>query len=219
MASLQTSRAGRPKSEEKRQLILTAASELFLSQGFASTSMDNVAKRSGVSKQTVYSHFENKDVLYTSAIENKCKAYQLDKSLLTANGGCSLSLKACLYRIGIQILRLLQDPEVIAMYRIVIAEATNNRHVAELFYQAGPKASIEVIGDLFFQASDHKLSAAQSEYLAIDFFSLLKGDLQMLQLLDLEPALDDETLDKMVSRAVRKTLILFDAEQTSTIVS
>ena len=31
-----------------------------------------IAKEAGVSKQTVYSHFGNKDELFTAAIEQKC---------------------------------------------------------------------------------------------------------------------------------------------------
>ena len=71
-------RQGRPKSEEKRQDILRAASTLFLKEGFANTSMDSVAKASGVSKQTVYSHFSSKDSLFKAAIGSKCRSYQLD---------------------------------------------------------------------------------------------------------------------------------------------
>ena len=55
----QTAPVGRPKSMEKRNQILSSASQLFLQDGFTNTTMDNVAKQSGVSKQTVYSHFAN----------------------------------------------------------------------------------------------------------------------------------------------------------------
>ena len=65
-----TRKQGRPKSEEKYHLILHAASCLFLKEGFANTSMDTVAKASGVSKQTVYSHFEGKDALFKAAISS-----------------------------------------------------------------------------------------------------------------------------------------------------
>ena len=50
---------GRSKSEEKRQLIIQAAGELFVEHGFEKVSMEGIAKFAGVSKQTVYSHFSN----------------------------------------------------------------------------------------------------------------------------------------------------------------
>ena len=59
---------GRPKDMAKRQAILDAAKTLFLTKGYASTSMDAVASLAGVSKLTVYSHFTDKETLFSSGI-------------------------------------------------------------------------------------------------------------------------------------------------------
>ena len=64
----------RTKSEEKRQQIIEASTCLFSELGFAQTSMDKIAKKAGVSKQTVYSHFGSKDELFVNAISSKCDA-------------------------------------------------------------------------------------------------------------------------------------------------
>ena len=64
---------GRPKDLAKRQAILEAAKVLFLSNGYASTSMDAVAAEAGVSKLTVYSHFNDKETLFTAAVVAKCE--------------------------------------------------------------------------------------------------------------------------------------------------
>ncbi|MDP5041225.1 MAG: TetR/AcrR family transcriptional regulator, partial [Paraglaciecola sp.] len=84
MTELVVGKAGRPKSVQKRKQILVAAGELFLEQGFSGCSMDMVAKHSAVSKQTVYSHFSNKEALFTAVINAKCKYYQLE-SLACSN--------------------------------------------------------------------------------------------------------------------------------------
>ena len=68
---------GRSKSEEKREKMLEAASELFLLQGFDNVSMAAVADKANVSKQTVYSHFGSKDKLFCAALEAKCEKFQL----------------------------------------------------------------------------------------------------------------------------------------------
>lgn len=60
------------RSEQKKQQVLVAAIDLFCRQGFPHTSMDEVAKQAGVSKQTVYSHYGSKDDLFVAAIESKC---------------------------------------------------------------------------------------------------------------------------------------------------
>ena len=68
-----TSSHGRPKDMAKRQAILEAAKILFLSNGYANTSMDAVALEAGVSKLTVYSHFTDKETLFTAAVVAKCE--------------------------------------------------------------------------------------------------------------------------------------------------
>ena len=104
-------KAGRPKSLEKRDKILDAASDLFLEQGFSPTSMDMVAKKAEVSKQTVYSHFSNKDALFIAVIDQKCHEYQLD-DLDVNTSGCP---KELVTRFATQFVNLLMDPKVSAM--------------------------------------------------------------------------------------------------------
>ena len=70
------------RSEQKREQILLAAKELFCEQGFPNTSMDEVAKLAGVSKQTVYSHFGCKDDLFVASIESKCIMHGVNDEML-----------------------------------------------------------------------------------------------------------------------------------------
>ena len=46
-----------------REKILHKATELFLTLGFKSVTMDDLANEMGISKKTIYSHFENKTKL------------------------------------------------------------------------------------------------------------------------------------------------------------
>jgi len=201
---------GRPKSEEKYQLILRAASWLFLKEGVANTSMDKVAKVSGVSKQTVYSHFENKDALFKAAISSKCKRYQPDPKLLTAVTSGSLSLLECLQKIGCQFVRLLQDPEVIAMFRVIIAESRNSSHVATLFYQAGPEAWLSSLGDVISNFGRGRLSHELANQIATDYCALLKGTHHIMMLCGLHPPLSEEKMSAHVKSAAEKTVLLFE---------
>ncbi len=200
---------GRPKSEEKNSLILHAASHLFLEDGFANTSMDTVAKASGVSKQTVYSHFDSKDALFKAAITSKCRTYQLDtQQLLDATSG-ALTFCECMKKVGAQFVRLLQDKEAVAMFRVIIAEAANNSHVANLFYQAGPQAYLATLSEVVEQYGKGKLSKACSHELAFDFCSLLKGEFHTMMLCGLKAPMSEEEIEKYVARAVEKVNLLF----------
>jgi len=50
--------------EQRRTLILDTAEELFLAKGFSSVSMDEIAKKVGMNKATIYIYFEDKDSLF-----------------------------------------------------------------------------------------------------------------------------------------------------------
>ena len=45
------------------QKIIETATEMFLTHGFKSVTMDEIASKMGISKKTIYHHFENKNDL------------------------------------------------------------------------------------------------------------------------------------------------------------
>src|SRR5919106_6413628 len=56
------------RTPRKRRAILAAATEVFLQHGYLGASMDEVAAKAGVSKQTVYKQFENKERLFAEIV-------------------------------------------------------------------------------------------------------------------------------------------------------
>ena len=64
---------GRPKDLGKRLAVLEAAKRLFVTHGFSSVSMDQIAADAGVSKLTVYSHFGDKEALFFASVEERCR--------------------------------------------------------------------------------------------------------------------------------------------------
>lgn len=49
--------------------LMTAALEVFAEHGFAATRLEEVARRAGVSKGTIYLYFDNKEALFKAAVE------------------------------------------------------------------------------------------------------------------------------------------------------
>ncbi len=50
------------EAAERRQAILAAALDEFMARGFAATRLDDVAKRAGVAKGTIYLHFAGQGI-------------------------------------------------------------------------------------------------------------------------------------------------------------
>lgn len=63
----------------KKQYIIESAEKLFFSNGFKSTSMDQLAKECGFTKRTIYSYFPSKDEIY---YEIMLKSYKKLNELL-----------------------------------------------------------------------------------------------------------------------------------------
>lgn len=58
------------RKEARPQELLSAALDLFVERGFASTRLEDVAKRAGVSKGTLYLYFTNKEELFKAVVRN-----------------------------------------------------------------------------------------------------------------------------------------------------
>lgn len=183
---------GRPKDPAKRAAILDAAKKLFLSQGFAGTSMDAVAREAGVSKLTVYSHFSDKENLFSSAIEAKCQnmlpvpIFELDETQ---------PLRTTLTKIGLAFLELIHNPESVELQRLMNSQATQDPEMARLFFEAGPQRTLTAMETLIRSANAAgQLDARDPKQASENFFALLQGCQHMRVLIGYaEPMTASET--------------------------
>jgi AcrR family transcriptional regulator len=69
-----TSKTAKPASHraeraaERREAIVQAAFDEFIARGFAATRLDDVARRAGVAKGTIYLHFKDKEALFEELV-------------------------------------------------------------------------------------------------------------------------------------------------------
>lgn len=172
--------SGRSKSEQKRQNILEAASDLFLSHGFEGTSMDQVAVQAGVSKQTVYSHFGNKEDLFTAIIEYKCLSHALTDELFNL----SQPVEQVLTELAKDFSDLITSDDAIRLQRACASGAEQRSKVSELFIEAGPKRLKAKMAHYLDQQTE--LDIPNTRFAAQQFFSLIKGELYFRKELGLD---------------------------------
>lgn len=202
--------AGRPKSEAKAEAILGSAAELFLNQGFQGTSMDAVAQHAGVSKQTVYSHFANKEALFSSCIEAKVAGYGFDDAVKVEEQ----DVRRALTGIARRFVELMRDPDVIAMHRVVMGEAASQPRIASLFFESGPKKTKAAICAVLQRHVDAGRLSIPPERLLYAAFQLLNNAIGMFQLqlwLGLRHSIDDAELKPHLERVVDDFLQLYGA--------
>ena len=201
-----TPRAGRPKSKEKRQAILCAASMLFLEKGLRGTSMDAVAKSAGVSKQTVYSHFENKEELFRACIGNKIASYGFADGV-PASGA---DAREALFVLTRRFMDLIFDPEVVAMHRVILAEAASYPRIALLFYESGPAATKKAVsGQLQGLVERGALRPHDTVYAAWQLLNMALGRFQVQLQFGLIDHVPDDELDSHLRRTVEDFLRIY----------
>ena len=119
-AAAKTCGPGRPKDLEKRAAILGAAKRLFTTQGFDGTSMDAIAAAAGVSKLTVYSHYQDKERLFTAAVECVCQE-QMPPEIFNAD--LKGPIRRQLLTIARAFFELVTSEEALAIHRTIVANA------------------------------------------------------------------------------------------------
>lgn len=119
-------------TDDKPSLILRAAHRLFLQDGFSVTSMDAITQAAGVSKATVYAHFESKEKLFETLIRLGSEAALSSIPALERSGGDPRTELLAFFG---PFLKLLFGPEGSGWSRLVIAEAHRHPQMALFFYQ------------------------------------------------------------------------------------
>lgn len=114
---------------EHRERVLRAATTSFLTHGYAS-SVDHIARRAGVAKQTVYAHFPSKDALFKEV------AHDLTRRVLVELEGSPEDLRAGLARFAAAYRERVLSTEGIATFRTVMAEVPRFRALAKNMYAA-----------------------------------------------------------------------------------
>lgn len=189
----------RTKSEEKRALIQGAATKLFCEQGFAATSMEKIAKEAGVSKQTVYSHFGNKDELFIDAISCKCVSYQIVDLVSDKLDQPQQALTV----IATNFIDMLLSRGAVDMHRTCVAESISYPHVSRLFYAAGPQRMITELDKVMAEfVKRRSLNIPNTRYAAVQFLCAIKGEICMQIEYNVEKTLSTSEIKEYIDNTV-----------------
>lgn len=203
---------GRPKDLEKRAAILEAAKSLFLSRGFEGTSMDAVAGEAGVSKLTVYSHFGDKDTLFSAAVQSKCER-QLPEAMFRMPPA-GTPIRKALLAIAQGFHELVHSPETIALHKMMVASSGQSTHLAELFFEAGPKRTLASFERFLREAiAAGELEIKEPMRAAGHFLVLLKGLNHMRQLVGCAGAMSEKERDAHIKSVVDMFLRAYQVDK------
>ena len=161
------------RSARKRLTILSAGQDLFLSNGYQGTSVDQIAASAEVSKQTVYKHFGDKHELLLAIVNNALESTVtpfLDRIKALSE---TTDLEADLTALGTDYLRAVLQEPVVQLRRLVVGEANRVPELGQLYYREAPERTLAAFADCFSALHDRGLLRISESAVAAEHFAFL----------------------------------------------
>lgn len=120
----------------RRKAFVDAARELFFANGYAGTTMSSIASRVGGSKTTLWTYFPSKEELFAAVVDDIVSEYG---STLHVDLPVDQPVVDVLTRFGNVLMAALVTTPLLSLFRLVVGEAERFPHLAETFYDRGPR--------------------------------------------------------------------------------
>jgi len=123
----------RRRKDARPEEIISAALEVFTDRGFAATKLEEVARRAGVTKGTIYLYFENKEALFKALIRQTIvPVIAQGEELARSFTGSARDLFERLVR---EYWRLVGETSLVGIPKLMMAEANNFPELARFYYE------------------------------------------------------------------------------------
>ena len=119
-------------AQDCRQKLILAAAEVFMEQGYRG-SIDSIAARAGVARQTIYNHFSSKDDLFSEVANIAAADIMIN---LDSDGE---NLRERLLHFATALRQCFYCDKGMAMYRALASEVPRFPALAKAFFAKGPE--------------------------------------------------------------------------------
>ncbi len=137
-------RSRQTRGMQRRAAILSAATDVFLEQGYKGARLDEVIRRSGGSLATLYAEFGGKEGVFAAIIAGICD--EIIASLPDLDGPSVHPPEEVLLTFARTYVGLLLAPISLALYRVVIAESARFPQLGRAVFEAGPAIASARLG-------------------------------------------------------------------------
>jgi len=208
-------KASNLKKNSKVEQILIGAKNAFLELGYEGTSVDEISRRAGTSKATLYNYFSDKQALFISVVERECSQQEQIMSKIASEVG---NFEDGLYQIAKNFIKFTVSPLAISIFRLVVAESQRFPLLSRTFYDSGPDQCIRRLAEYLAAATARgEISVSQPELAASQFFALCKAELFYKILFGLKTDVKDDTINRIADTAVQTFLQAYKSSQSENI--
>ena len=182
----------------KSEAILDAASEVLGERGL-SAPMEEIARRAGVSKQTVYNHYGCKADLVRALVDRRVDT-------ITAplrEPGAEAHPEDALAAYARTLLTIVTNRNY-SLMRVIIQSAGEMPDLARAVFEAGPLRSRAQLAEFLDKETRAGRMTIPDPRMAAEFFSgMVLGHRQTKALLNIAPDLDEDAIEATANEAVR----------------
>jgi AcrR family transcriptional regulator len=136
------------RAVERREAIIEAALDEFIARGFTATRLDDIARRAGVAKGTIYLHFKDKESMFEELIRTAIVPLV---SRMTAAPPIGGSVRDAIEGFAMTFIREVATTRRGDIVRLIVAEGPRFPNIADFYYRevvsrglAGMRALIEL---------------------------------------------------------------------------
>ena len=186
---------------ERRRLLVEAAESVFLEMGYGAAGTDDIARRAGMSKKTLYRLFDSKESLFAAVIAARRESMEPARF---GDADCSSlpEIERALCRYLGKLARFVLAPRQSALYRVVIAEAHRAPELSCAFYREGPAKAHAALADWLNALSlRRELRIPDPTGAAAMLISMAIAQLHMRVLMGDAASIDEKAIDASAHEA------------------
>ena len=165
---------GETRSARKDREIVQAATAAFVSKGYDGTSMEEIATKAGVSKQTVYKHFTDKETLFGEVVQSTAtQANDVIESVTTLLSEAKF-MEGGLQQLARRLITMLMDEELLKLRRLIIANADRMPQLGRSWYEKGFERMLASMASCFQKLTSRgRIQTSDPHLAASHFFGML----------------------------------------------
>lgn len=202
---------GKTGKDDRRAGILAIARKEFLQNGYAATSMSQIAAKVGGSKATLYNYFPSKKELFfavTKEESDKVLGHLYDTNDIS-NDIRTMSQEFCR-----RFVRMVLQDDLIAFQRMVVAESVRFPEVGQAMYELGYQRGIDKLKELIERGIDFGiLRRADARQAAEYLLKVCAGHLHDLKTWNVGVPITEADIERQIEHASNAFLAFYGNDE------